>query len=198
MATRAPSRSRPRRTQRGGAAVEFALVAIAFFTLVFGIIELARAMYICNTLQEVTRQAAALAANTDFSNAAALQRVRERAIFRDQPGYLFLARPVNDQHINIDYMSIRQTGTTLAMERIQDSALPDSPIENHENCTRNPYGDDCIRLVRVRVCREVRGDACTQVPYQTLTSLVPLSFGLPRALTIVNAETLGMVSASLP
>lgn len=189
---RACPRTLRRRAQRGGAAVEFALVAILFFTLVFGIIELARAMYIFNTLQEVTRRAAALATNVDFSNATAVQGVRERAIFRDRPGFLMFAEPVTDQHINIDYMRIRRDGSALAMERILEGALPASPAQNHENCTRDPYGASCIRLVRVRVCREVSGATCTPVPYQTLTSFIQLPFHLPFSTTISNAETLGM------
>ncbi|MGX4640109.1 TadE/TadG family type IV pilus assembly protein [Massilia sp. SYSU DXS3249] len=181
-----------RRTQRGVAAVEFSLVAILLFTLIFGIIEVARAMYICNTLQEVTRRAAALAATTDFSNALDMQEVRETAIFRTSPGTLAFAQPISDAHINIDYMRIRQNGTTLTMERISEASLPASPAENIVNCTANPYGERCIRLVRVRVCQEGRGETCTRVDYQSLVSLVPLPFGLPRSTTIANAETLGM------
>lgn len=183
----------PRRhSQRGAAAVEFALVGILFFALVFSIIELARAMYIFNTLQEVTRRAAALATNVDFSDASAVQGVRERAIFRNGPGFLMFADPVTDQHINIDYMRIRRDGATLTMERILDGALPASPAQNHENCTRDPYDASCIRLVRVRVCQEVSGAACTPLPYQTLTSFIQLPLNLPRSTTISHAETLGM------
>lgn len=181
-----------RQSQRGGAAVEFALVAMLFFTLVFGIIEIARAIYIINTLQEVTRRAAALATNIDFSKASAVQNVRERAIFRNSPGLLMLAEPVSDQHVNIDYMRIRRDGSTLAMERIPEGSLPAGPAQNHQNCTRDPYGESCIRLVRVRVCQEASGAACTPVPYQTLTSFILLSFTLPVSMTISNAETLGM------
>jgi hypothetical protein len=36
------------------------------------------------------------------------------------------------------------------------------------------------------------GDTCDQVPYQTLVSLIPLSFSLPRATTIAKIETLGI------
>ena len=54
----------PRRTsQAGTTAVEFAITSIFFFLLVFGILELARIMYVFNTLQEVTRRAAAAAVN---------------------------------------------------------------------------------------------------------------------------------------
>lgn len=192
----ATKRSRPslvrRRAQQGVAAVEFSLVAILFFTLVFGIIEVARAMYICNTLQEVTRRAAALATNTDFSNALAMQDVREAAVFRTTKGFLAFAEPITDEHINIDYMRIQRNGTALTMARIPDGALPASPAQNLANCTSDPYGASCIRLVRVRVCQEGSGAECTRVPYQTLFSLIPLPFGLPRSVTIATAETLGM------
>ena len=174
------------------AAVEFSLVAILFFTLFFGIIEVARAMYICNTLQEVTRRAAALATNTDFTNDLALQDVREEAIFRNTPGILAFAEPINDQHINIDYMRIQRNGAALTMARIPEGALPASPVENKVNCARDPYGASCIRLVRVRVCQEGSGAECTPVTYQTLVSLIPMPFGLPRSVTISTAETLGM------
>jgi len=63
------------RNQTGAAAVEFAFVAIIFFTLFFGVVEIARAMYISNTLQEVTRRAAELATNTDFTREALIYSV---------------------------------------------------------------------------------------------------------------------------
>lgn len=189
------NRSRPsllgRRKQHGVAAVEFSLVAILFFTLVFGIIEIARAMYICNTLQEVTRRAAALATNTDFSDQSAMQDVREAAIFRKDPGFLAFAQPITDQHINIDYMRLRRDAAAFTMVRIPEGSLPANPAGNIANCTRDPYGESCIRLVRVRVCQEGSGETCTPVAYQTLVSLIPLPFGLPRSMTIANAETLG-------
>jgi len=181
-----------RTRQQGVAAVEFALVAMLFFLLFFGIVEIARAMYICNTLQEVTRRAAALAATADFSSATAMQRVREQAVFRESPGFLVFAQPVTDDHVKIDYMSIRKDGTTLTMTPIPTGSLPSSPAANYANCLKDPYGNDCIRLVRVRVCEPGGGDACDSVPYQSLVSLVTLSFGLPQSTTIVNAETLGL------
>jgi Flp pilus assembly protein TadG len=45
------------RPQAGVFSVEFAIVLTLFLTLVFGAIELARAMYLFNTLQEATRTA---------------------------------------------------------------------------------------------------------------------------------------------
>lgn len=187
---RARPRLAQRRTQQGVAAVEFSLVALLFFTLVFGIIEVARAMYVCNTLQEVTRRAALLAKNRDFSNATAIQTVREQAIFRNGPGLLAFAEPICDKNINIDYMRIRRDGTALTMERIPEGVLPANPIQNRANCVTDPYGASCIRFVRVRVCQEMSGGECTPVTYRSMVSLIPMPFSLPRSVTIANAETL--------
>lgn len=183
--------------QRGGAAVEFALVVVIFLTLVFGIMELARAMYICNTLQEVTRRAAALAANTDFSDGTAMQRVRERAIFRDSPGFLAFARPITDAHINIDYLAITRNGASLVTAPIPAGALPANPARNQEICMSNPNDAGCIRLVRVRMCVS-GGGQCVPIPYQSIVSLVPLPFPLPVSTTIVTAETLGRPAGAAP
>lgn len=180
------------RREHGGAAVEFALVVLIFLMLVFGILELARAMYICNTLQEVTRRAAAMAANTDFSNGAALQRVREYGVLRNSPGFLAFAEPVTDANVRIDYMAITGGTAGMAMEHIPTGSMPSNPAKNRQICMTNPNHSRCIRLVRVRVCLPEEGDACDPVPYRTIVSLVPLPFPLPKSITIVNAETLGM------
>ncbi|MFC5478255.1 TadE/TadG family type IV pilus assembly protein [Massilia suwonensis] len=188
--------SRILQKQRGGAAVEFALVVIILLTLIIGIMELARAMYICNTLQEVTRRAAALAANTDFSDAAAMQRVRERAIFRTAPGFLTFAAPVTDAHINIDYLAVTPDGASLTASPIPKGSLPANPARNQEVCTGNPNDAACIRLVRVRIC--MPGGGCDPVLYQSIASLVRIPFPLPQSTTIVTAETLGRPAGVAP
>ena len=181
-----------RRKQHGTTAVEFAVVSFVFFALFFGIVEMARAMYVINTLQEVTRRAAAFAANSDFSNAGIMQEVREHAIFRNSPGYLVFAQPVADTHIVIDYLWIQRIGGTLTMLPISPGSMPASPAANFANCLGDPYSERCIRLVRVRVRASAGPDHCEPVRYQPLVSLVPFSFGLPASKTIVAAETLGM------
>ena len=57
MRHRLPPATRAGR-QQGAAAVEFALVALLFFTLLFGILEFGRMLYLYNTVQEVSRRAA--------------------------------------------------------------------------------------------------------------------------------------------
>jgi hypothetical protein len=177
--------------QRGVAAVEFAIVAVVFFTLVFGIIELCRIMYMYNTLAEVTRSAAAAAAKLDFKNTAALDRVRQRAIFREEPGLLPFGDPVTDQNIRIDYLALaRGGGGAITMTPIAATSLPGCPARNRQNCLEDQYGGSCIRLVRVRVCSNSSG-ACEPVQYQTLIPLVNFNVALPMSSTIVQAETLG-------
>lgn len=180
---------RTARAQRGVAAVEFGMVAIIFFLLFFGIVEMARAMYVMNTLQEVTRRAAALAVNTDFSDIAAMQRVRQQAIFRNSPGILLLSGPVSDRHIKIDYLRI-PAGSAMPTPI---GTLPDSPLTNRINCTSNPNAANCIRLVRARVCLP-GGDAetCDPVRYRALVALIPFSFPLPVSSTVATIETLGL------
>lgn len=47
-----------RRKSRGAAAVEFALTAIFFFAVLFAIVEFGRALYVWDSIQEVTRYVA--------------------------------------------------------------------------------------------------------------------------------------------
>ena len=179
------------RNQRGGAAVEFALLVIIFLTLVFGVLEIARVIYMFNILQEVTRRAGALAANSNFSTTSQ-QTIRSRALFSDGNGNLMFGAPVTPDHVKIDYLSISADGSTGALTPQPISSLPASPAQNYANCVANPYDSGCIRLVRVRICQLSEGDGCTPVPYQMQFPFIDLSgLNLPRSETIVPANTLG-------
>src|SRR5437762_8524909 len=68
-------------SQRGVAAVEFALIAIVFFMVLLGITEFGRIMYIWNTTQEVTRRAAREAVVRDFS-AVETAAIKRESIFQ--------------------------------------------------------------------------------------------------------------------
>jgi len=68
-------------SQRGVAAVEFALIAVVFFMVLLGIAEFGRIMYVWNTTQEVTRRAAREAVVRDFS-AAETAAIKREAIFQ--------------------------------------------------------------------------------------------------------------------
>lgn len=184
--------------QRGAAAVEFAVVALVFFILVFGMIELARIVYMINTLSDVTRSAARSAANIDWTDGPALQRAKERAIFRDSPGTLPFGAPITDRHIRIDYLYLKQQQGTgaLSMEPVTAGLMPSCPGANRHNCLKQPYGDGasatntCIRLVRARICKPDLTE-CENELHTPILSLLNLNVPLPLSTTIVNAETLG-------
>lgn len=181
--------------QTGVLVVEFALVAIILFTLLFGVLEVARAMYLWNTLQEVTRRAADAAAMADFTDEGAKDLVRQAAVFRAGagPGLLMLGTPVTDASVHIDYMSLARNGNgSMAATEIPAGALPACPARNRVNCTADPYANNCVRLVRVRICAATSAaNACDPLPYVPLVSLTSLSVNLPSATSIVPAGNLG-------
>jgi len=187
----------PQQAASGVVAVEFSLVLMLFLLLVFGVLELARAMYLYNTLQVVTQRAARLAANTNFRDAAAMSALRQQAVFRSTPGLLMLGDPVTDAHVRIDYLALQDAGA-VTLSPMAAAALPSCPVNNRINCMKDPYGASCIRLVRAQICDPAVTDRCANVPYQTLFSLVSLPLSLPRSTAIVSAETLGAVVGDTP
>ena len=62
--------------QRGAAAVEFALLAPLFFAFLFGIIEMARVLYLMNAATEATRLGARVAVVCDMNDTAIMARMQ--------------------------------------------------------------------------------------------------------------------------
>lgn len=179
-----PFRDRPGMpaAQCGFAAVEFAFCALFFFTFVFGMIELSRALYLWNTMTEVTRRAARAAAVSAFDEASK-NVVRRYAMF--DSSRLPLADTVTSAHLAIDYL--QSDGATPV------APMPICPTVNLINCTANPNGPSCIRFVRVRLCLDGAG-SCSQIPYTSMTGLehfAPGSFSFPRFTTITPVGSLG-------
>jgi hypothetical protein len=180
-----PANIRGRRSQLGVAAVEFALGALLFFTFVFGVIELARALYMWSAMIEVTRRAARGAADADFSDAGVLDVVRSKAMLSEIPGGLPLRGNISEHNLSIDYLNGN-------MERVDP--IPACPEENIINCNTDPDGASCIRFVRVRLCAESGGATCTRVDYVPIISAnffpgAPLKY--PTFATVTPAATLG-------
>lgn len=180
-----PVASTSRAAQRGVAAVEFALGAMLFFTFVFGVIELARALYVWSTMIEVTRRSARFAALTDFSDPAALAAARSRAMFGDLPGGMPLRGNLSENNLSIDYLNGN-------LERVDP--MPACPEQNIVNCNTDPEAGSCIRFVRVRLCAQSGGAACTQVNYVPVIGAnffpgAPLYY--PTFATVMPAGTLG-------
>ncbi|PXW89752.1 TadE-like protein [Nitrosomonas sp. Nm84] len=65
-----------RSSQRGAAAVEFALIAALLFTLLFGIMEMSRVLFYWNTATEATRLGARLAVVCNQDAAAIKQKMQ--------------------------------------------------------------------------------------------------------------------------
>lgn len=176
--------------QAGTAAIEFALLAVIFFSLVFGIIETTRLLFVYNTLQEVTRRGAAAAVNvypTDTATAA----VRRHAIFRNSPGDLMLAPPITDEHIRLSYL-----GFDLSV--ISPGSWPADASENRRVCMANPRATNCIRFVQVQVCDPADSAACNAVSAQMILPFIDLRVPLHRATTILPVESFGYVPGRLP
>jgi Flp pilus assembly protein TadG len=66
-----------RKRQLGAAAVEFALVAIVFFMLLIGIVEMGRVLFTWNAAVEATRYGARVAVVCGLNDAAILSRMQQ-------------------------------------------------------------------------------------------------------------------------
>ena len=190
---------RTERGRRGVVTIEFALSLTVFLTLVFSLIELAHALYLWNTLADVTRQAARLAAMTDPADPAAMATLRQHALLRDGPGTLPFGAPIDASYLRIDYQWLDASGAAARV-----LALPACPLQNRINCLDQPHGERCIRLVRVRLCQPAAdgdtGGTCGAVPYPPLLPLLDplfasarLPIALPVSATVVLAESLGQL-----
>jgi hypothetical protein len=178
-------RRAPRRAaQRGVAAVEFALGAVVFFTMVFGIIEMARALYLFSTLVEVNRSAARGGAAADMGDAPTRAAVLGRAMFDAIPGGLPLGGGLNSSNLAVDYLNFN-------LQTI--SVTNTCPEQNIINCAANPDSSSCIRFVRVRLCADASKAICKQVRYVPLIGLgfPPGILDLPHFDTVTPAGTLG-------
>lgn len=182
---------RPLRTQTGTAAVEFALLVLMFLTLVLGIIEVGRLLFVFNTVHEVTRRAAAAAVNVYPRDTDATARVRQYAIFRNTPGDLVLANPVTDEHIRLDYLR-----SDLSV--IPEASWPADATVNRQICMSDPHAPTCIRFVQASICDPADTSQCNRVTVQMLLSLIDMRVPLHRAATIVPVESLGYVPGTMP
>lgn len=179
------------KNQTGTAAVEFALLAVIFFMFVFGIIEIARLLFVLNTLHEVTRRAATAAVSVYPRDTAATARVKQNAIFRSAPGDLVLAPPITDQHIRLDYLR-------ADLSVIPEESWPEDAAANRQICMLNPRAQTCIRFVQASVCDPSDSNECTAVGSLMLLPLIDLRIPLHRAATIAPVESLGYVPGTHP
>lgn len=78
--------ARQHHPQRGATAVEFALVAGAFFTILIGSAEISRALFYWNTAAELTRASARMAVVCDINDSAMNARIAALYPMNPAPG----------------------------------------------------------------------------------------------------------------
>lgn len=176
---------------RGSITVEMAFALPVFLMAVYLVVECARGLYILNTLAEASRRALRGAVVANFSDPAALERVRKRAVFDTPRGELPFGAPFGASNLQVSYLSA--DGVTAA------SPMPVCPEANHAACTADPASSGCIRYVRIRVCQPDEVSTCTPVQYQPLFN-VPGPFrniDLPQFETLAPVESLGRSPGAL-
>ena len=191
--------ARPIVRQSGVAAAEFGILAVLFFTMVLAVIELARVMFVLNTLYEVTRHAADAAAFANHRDTNALDRIRQRAVFRDSPGNLIISAPVSDESVRISYQALlRASDGSMTMQEIPTGSLPICPRDNREICLADPNASNCIRFVSASICDEADPVECTHVVYRPFLPLIDFPIRLPKATTIRAVESFGSMPEGTP
>ena len=179
------------KTQLGAAVVEFGLVVILFFTLLLGIIEFGRFMYLWNSAQEVTRNAARMAAVNNFT-AASIEATQRAAVLNagsTGDANLPAGGEITYQRVNIEY---------LLSEDVDDvvTDMPDDPADNIAACLDASRNDDgCIRYVKARICQQSGNGnnvSCNPVPYIPMIGLFDfLGINIPMSTVVMPAESLG-------
>lgn len=96
------------RRQRGITTVEFAIVGAVLFTVLFGVIEFGRALFVANSLVESTRRGARVAAVCPVGD----PRPAQVAILAGADGVSRVAPDLTTTNVNVSYLD--QNGAPLA------------------------------------------------------------------------------------
>ena len=170
--------STPKQNQHGAAAIEFALICLIFFTILFAILELGRMMYVYNTMQEVTRRAARAAVVRWVNEETAIKSI---ALFG---GTNIPAGPeVTAANIKIEYLN-------EAGDPILPADRPEDPPDNLSACGDIARVLVCIYSVRVSIVA-ADGTALKYSPMVSLFSTLFSNVNLHTATVTMHAESLG-------
>lgn len=113
--------------QRGLVTVEFALIGAFFFFILFTIIEFGRLLFTWNTLDEVTRRAARLAAVCPIDETAA---VINRSIFQGT-----VINGLTSANVSVEYLDENFNSSTS----VQDIRYVRSSIQNYQHQLLIPF-----------------------------------------------------------
>lgn len=109
--------------QQGTTTLEFSIIAVTLFMVLFGVIEVGRAFFVWNTLEEATRRGARLAAVCPPNHAA----IKEVAMFNAPGGgdASPVIRGLSKNNINIEYLDEdgNNTGGTFPITYVRVSIV---------------------------------------------------------------------------
>lgn len=89
-----------RKDQGGLTTVEFAIIGLLFFIMLFGVIEMARTLFVVNTLTEATRRGARMAAVCPVGD----PQPANVAVFGNGGGNSALVAGLSTGNVEIDYL----------------------------------------------------------------------------------------------
>lgn len=164
--------------QEGVATVEFALVCLLFFTLLFAILEFGRLLFMFNTMQEVTRSAAREATVSWIDQTAI---VKQKALFGG--GAIPAGAEVTAANIRIEYLNKAGAAVTT---------FPTDPGDNLSACNDITRTASCIYSVRVSIVN-TDGSGVYYAPMVGLFSFLHLR--LPVSSVTIHAESLGFTDS---
>lgn len=171
--------------QGGVAAVEFAIIALILFILLFGILEFGRLFYVFNSVQEVTRRAARESVVRWIDQQGVIKNL---ALFGG--GSLPAGAEITPARINIEYLDV--DGVLL-------ETLPTSAGDNIAKCLSEPP-TGCIAYVRVSIVNAkyspmvsfFKGVRLTAFPFSEEDPfIIDLSVPIPASTVTMPAESMG-------
>ena len=169
------TRPSPFMRQGGVAAVEFAIISLLFFTILFAILEFGRMLYVYNTMQEVTRRGARAAVVRWVDQTAAITSI---ALFGGAA--IPAGAEVTTSNIKIEYLNKAGNVVTTLLANPPDPADPGDNLSACGDITRTA---ECIYSVRVSI---------VGVSYSPMVSLFSfLNIALPPSVVTMHAESLG-------
>jgi Flp pilus assembly protein TadG len=168
--------------QRGAALVEFAIIAAVFFMLLFGIIEVGRAFYIHNGLQEAVRRGARVAAVCPVT-ADGIRFVKHVTIYKTPDSTNTPLLGLSENNIRVKYYD---SDMALLATDTDASTFPAS-VSDEE------YDD--IAFVEVSLAPQNSADAYRH------TWIIPFfyrTFAVAPMITVLPSESLGRISRANP
>lgn len=187
-----------RSPQRGAAIVEFALVAPLFFLLLLGAMEFGRLLYLWNTVQEVTRNAARQAVVANFAPST-IATIQNSAVFSADAGPGVFSLPAAGEITNARVLIrwLNANGNEVTSKPTPEGNIAECLKEDWQNVvwlSPSPSSDSkCIYFVEVCVSTGSTCSAENAIPYVPMVGLFSYlgAVKIPMSTVRMPAESLG-------